>query len=151
MLRRSTYVEHAHHAKDTIRNLKNKKRIKFAYHDEDISLIEGIYARGDRKISKVILDVYNAGGIFDAWNEYFSMERYNDAFVKEGIDPEWYIYRERPIDEVFPWSVIDAGVSDTFLKNEWKKAMEGTPSPNCRMKCQGCGAASFGGGVCFEN
>ncbi len=151
MFRRSIYVEHAHHAKDTIRNMKNKKRIKFAYHDEDISLIEGIYARGDRKLSKVILDVYKAGGIFDAWNEYFSMERYNEAFSKEGIDPEWYIYRERPIDEVFPWSVIDAGVSDNFLKNEWKKAKEGIPSPNCRMQCQGCGAASFGGGVCFES
>ena len=151
MLDRATYVEHAYHAKDTLKKMKNNRRIRFSYHDEDISLIEGIYARGDRKISKIIYDVYKAGGIYDAWTEFFSMDRYRDAFEKEGMDPLWYIYRERDIDEVFPWSMIDAGVSERFLKEEWLKAKKAIPSPNCRMQCQGCGAASFGGGVCFEN
>lgn len=150
MLDRATYVEHAYHAKDTLKKMKNNRRIRFSYHDEDISLIEGIYARGDRKISKIIYDVYKAGGIYDAWTEFFSMDRYRDAFEKEGMDPLWYIYRERDIDEVFPWSMIDAGVSERFLKEEWLKAKQAIPSPNCRMQCQGCGAASFGGGVCFE-
>lgn len=150
MLDRATYVEHAYHAKDTLKKMKNNRRIRFSYHDEDISLIEGIYARGDRKISKIIYDVYKAGGIYDAWTEFFSMDRYRDAFEKEGMDPLWYIYRERDIDEVFPWSMIDAGVSERFLKEEWLKAKKAIPSPNCRMQCQGCGAASFEGGVCFE-
>ncbi len=150
MLDRATYLEHAYHVKDTINQQLNKKRIKFAYHDEDISIIEAVFARGDRRLSRLILDVYKKGQIFDAWTEFFHMENYLTAFEEDGIDPKFYTERERDIDEVFPWDHIDAGVSKQFLKNEWLRAKEGKITENCRDKCNGCGAASFGCGICFK-
>ena len=150
MLDRETYLLHAHHARDHFREMRNTKRLKFVFHDEDISIIEGIYARGDRRLSRLVLEVYRQGGIFDAWTEFFSMQRYRDAMEALSIDPEFYLTRPRPVDEVLPWAHINCGVSKQFLIREWENAKKEQVTPNCRANCQGCGAARFGGGVCFE-
>ena len=114
-------------------------------------MLEAVFARGDRRLSKVIYDAYKAGAIFDAWTEFFSMERYHKVFEENNVDIKFYTERERDIDEVFPWDHIDAGVTKAFLKKEWLTAKEGKVTLNCRDKCQGCGGAAFGSGVCFGN
>jgi radical SAM family uncharacterized protein len=150
MLDRDTYVQRAYHVKDTFGMQRNKKRLKFSYHDQDISVLEGVLARGDRKLCQVLYDAYKAGAIFDAWTEFFDMNRYYEAFRKNQIDYKFYTERERSVEEILPWDHIDAGVSKRFLIQEWEHAKQGIVTPNCRAACQGCGAASFGGGVCFE-
>ncbi|MBQ9278952.1 MAG: B12-binding domain-containing radical SAM protein, partial [Lachnospiraceae bacterium] len=112
--------------------------------------LEGVFARGDRKLSRLIYDVYKKGAIFDAWTEFFDMERYKEAFSENNIDIDFYITRKRADDEIFPWEHIDVGVSKKFLLKEWHNAKAGVVTPNCRMKCSGCGAAVYKGGVCFE-
>lgn len=144
------FTRRAYFVKDSFAKQKNKKSLKFTYHDAGISILEGVFARGDRKLCKAIYDVYKMGAIFDAWTEYFDMDKYLKAFEQNGIDIEFYTSRERGIDEVFPWEHIDVGVSRNFLKKEWERAKNGEITPNCRMKCSGCGSASYGGGVCFE-
>ncbi|MBQ6230099.1 MAG: TIGR03960 family B12-binding radical SAM protein [Eubacterium sp.] len=151
MLPRDEYIKRARHVKDTFNQQLNKKRLKFSYHDEDISVLEAVFARGDRKLSKVIYDAYKAGAIFDAWTEFFSMERYYKVFEDNNVDIKFYTERERDLDEIFPWEHIDAGVSKNFLKKEWLNAKEGKVTLNCRDKCSGCGGAAFGSGVCFGN
>ena len=129
----------------------NHKSIKYNWHEADVTVLEGILARGDRKIGQALLKVYEKGGIFDAWSEYFDYHRWEEAFAECGIDTDFYTMRERPLDEIFPWDFIDIGVSKEFLKREWQNAHDEKVTPNCRMKCSGCGAMKFGGGVCFEN
>lgn len=144
------FTRRARYVKDAIGRQRNKKSLKFSYHDADISILEGVFARGDRRLAPVIYEVYKDGGIFDAWTEFFSMERYQKAFDKYNVDIEFYTARERAIDERFPWEHIDVGVSRQFLQREWERAREGVITPNCRAQCQGCGSAAYGGGVCFE-
>jgi len=129
----------------------NHKSIKYNWHEADVTVLEGILARGDRKIGQALLKVYEKGGIFDAWSEYFDYSRWEEAFTECGIDTDFYTMRERDLDEIFPWDFIDIGVSKEFLKREWQNAHDEKVTPNCRMKCSGCGAMKFGGGVCFEN
>lgn len=150
MISPEEFTRRAYFVKDSFGKQKNKKSLKFSYHDEGISLLEGVFARGDRRLSKTIYDVYKKGAIFDAWTEYFDMSKYQETFAENGVDVEFYTARERDIDEIFPWEHLDAGVSRKFLENEWKRAKEGVVTPNCRMNCSGCGAATYGGGVCFE-
>lgn len=150
MIKPDEYTRRAYFVKDAFARQRNKKSLKFQYHDAEITVLEGILARGDRRLGKVIYDVYKKGAIFDAWTEFFDMERYNEAFLDNGIDVDFYITRQREDDEIFPWEHIDVGVSRSFLLKEWHNAQEGVVTPNCRMKCSGCGAAAYGGGVCFE-
>ena len=88
------------------------------------------------------------GAIFDAWTERFDDGRWQQAFQDCGIDPDFYTMRERPGEELFPWDFIDIGVSKAFMRREWERAMEGIVTPNCREQCSGCGAASYGCGIC---
>ncbi len=125
------------------------KRINFSYHEAPVSVLEGVFARGDRRLSKVILKAVEKGVKFDGWAEHFRKDLWEEAFAECGLDPNFYV-RERDFDELLPWDMIDVGVSKKFLISEAKKAKEGIVTPNCRAKCAGCGAASFGGGVCFE-
>ena len=108
-------------------------------------------ARGDRRLSSLLVNVYKKGGIYDSWSECHSKEIWDKAISEENIDMDFYITRERKEDEVFPWDFIDTGVTKKFLLNEWHNAHDEKVTPNCRMQCSGCGAASFKGGVCFEN
>ena len=150
MLDGETYIQRAHHVKDTFRQQLNAKSLKFTYHESYVSVLEGVLARGDRKLSKVIYDVYKSGCIFDAWTEYFDNDKWMAAFEKNQISIPFYTTRERSVDEILPWDFIDIGVTKKFLASEWEKAKKGIVTPNCREKCSGCGAAKFGGGVCFE-
>ena len=145
------YIERAKVVNDTVKEQLNKKSIKYNWHEADVTVLEGVLARGDRKIGQAILKVYEKGGIFDAWSEYFDYQRWLDAFAECGIDPDFYTMRERSMDEIFPWDFIDTGVTKEFLKREWNNAMKETVTPNCRMRCSGCGVKKFGGGVCYEN
>ena len=145
------YLARARVVNEGVHAQLNHKSIKYNWHEADVTVLEGILARGDRKIGQALLKVYEKGGIFDAWSEYFDYQRWVDAFAECGIDTDFYTMRERDLDETFPWDFIDTGVSKEFLKREWKNAHDEKVTPNCRMKCSGCGAMKFGGGVCFEN
>ncbi|MBE5931854.1 MAG: TIGR03960 family B12-binding radical SAM protein [Lachnospiraceae bacterium] len=144
------FTRRAYYVKDSFMQQKNKKSLKFTYHDAYISILEGVLARGDRRLCKTIYDVYKKGAIFDAWTEFFDMDKYKDTFTENNVDIEFYTAREREISEILPWDHLDAGVSKKFLINEWEKAKNETVTPNCRMNCSGCGSAIYGGGVCFE-
>ena len=128
----------------------NQKRIKYNWHETDLSLLEGVLARGDRKVADVILKAYEKGCIFDAWSEYFDNQKWLDSFLECSVDMDFYTIRERSEDEIFPWDFIDCGVTKEFLLREWKKALAESVSPNCRSHCNGCGAAKYGCGVCVQ-
>ncbi|HCW31045.1 MAG TPA: TIGR03960 family B12-binding radical SAM protein [Roseburia sp.] len=151
MCKKEEYLERAKIVKSEIRAQLNQKSIKYNYHEADVTVLEGILARGDRKVADVLELAYRKGALFDAWSEYFRYDLWMEAFEELNIDPEFYTLRQRPLDELLPWDFINAGVTKKFLQKEWKTAMEETVTPNCRMKCSGCGAMKFGGGVCFEN
>lgn len=147
----SEYLGRAKIVNDHVKEMHNRKSIRYNWHEAYITVLEGILARGDRKISDAILKVYENGGYFDAWSEYFDYDRWLDAFKECGIDPDFYTKRERSLDEIFPWDFIDIGVYKDFMKREWKNALAESVTPNCRMRCSACGAKQFGGGVCHEN
>ena len=128
----------------------NQKSIKYNWHEAELTLLEGVLARGDRKLCQVIYDVYKAGCMFDSWSEYFHYDIWIEMFEKNGIDPLFYTAREREEEELFPWDFIDIGVSKKFLWREYQNGKQEKVTPNCRQKCAGCGAMVFGGGVCFE-
>lgn len=144
------FLEKAYTTKKAITEQLNQKSIKYNWHEADTSVLEGVLARGDRRISKVLLKVYQKGAIYDAWSEYFDNAKWMEAFEECGLDIGFYTTRERKLNEIFPWDFIDCGVSREFLKREWLKAQKEETSPNCRKQCQGCGASQFGGGICFE-
>lgn len=145
------YIGRAKVVNDAVKEQLNRKSIKYNWHEADVTVLEGVLARGDRRIGQAILKVYEKGGIFDAWSEFFDYQRWLDAFAECGIDPDFYTMRERSLDEIFPWDFIDVGVTKEFLKREWQNAMSESVTPNCRMRCSGCGVKKFGGGVCYEN
>ena len=144
------FVEKAYLTRKAISEQLNQKSIKYNWHEADVSVLEGVLARGDRKLSQVLLYVYNKGCFYDAWSEYFHNDVWMEAFEACGLDPDFYSHRERPLDEFLPWDFLDCGVSRAFLEREWQKAKNETISPNCKQACQGCGAARFGCGICVE-
>lgn len=127
-----------------------KKNITFNWHNPKLSILEGIFSRGDRRLGKVLLKAWEMGCRFDGWNEHFKYETWMKAFDETGLEPMFYTGRKRKLDEVLPWDFIDIGVSTSFFKKEYEKALREETTPNCRQKCTGCGAASFERGVCFE-
>lgn len=145
------YIGRAHIVNEAVKAQLNRKSIKYNWHEADVTVLEGVLARGDRRIAPVIRKVYEQGGIFDAWTEFFDYGRWVNAFEACGIDPDFYTMRERDADEIFPWDFIDTGVTKEFLLREWRNAKEGKVTPNCRMRCAGCGVKKFGGGVCYED
>lgn len=131
--------------KDAIKN----RYVSYNWHDSSLSILEGVFARGDRRLSKVLIEARRLGARFDSWHEFFNMELWQTAFDNAGIDPSFYNARERSYEELLPWDHIDVGVSKKFLINENEKAKRGEPTANCREKCAGCGVNSaFGGGFC---
>lgn len=144
------FLDKAYQTRTAITKQLNQKSIKYNYHEADASVLEGILARGDRRLNEVILKVYEKGCIYDAWGEYYKNDVWLETFKECGIDIDFYTTRERSLDEIFPWDFIDCGVTKEFLKREWLKAQKEEISENCKLKCQGCGAARFGGGICFE-
>lgn len=144
------FLNKAYQTRTAITKQLNQKSIKYNYHEADASVLEGVLARGDRRLNEVILKVYQKGCIYDAWGEYYKNDVWLETFEECGIDINFYTTRERSLDEIFPWDFIDCGVTKEFLKKEWLKAQKEEISENCKLKCQGCGAARFGGGICFE-
>ncbi len=151
MCTKEEFLDRAYIVKNKFRAMKNFKSLKYNWHEADVTVLEGVLARGDRKISAVVEAAYRNGALFDSWSEEFDNSLWMKAFDQCGIDPDFYTVRERGLDEVFPWDFIDAGVSREFLKREWLLAQKSQASPNCRQRCSGCGARDFGGGVCYED
>ncbi|MBE7052620.1 MAG: TIGR03960 family B12-binding radical SAM protein [Ruminococcaceae bacterium] len=132
-----------------LKDAMNDKRVKYNYHEAPVSVLEGVFARGDRRLSKVLLKAHELGVRFDGWSDQFSQEKWDKAFEECGMEVAFYT-RERSFDEILPWDMIDVGVTKEFLISEAKKAEKAITTPNCREKCSGCGATCFGGGVCYE-
>ena len=144
------YDRRAHIVNDEFREQLNRKSLKYNWHDAQVTVLEGVMARGDRRIAPVIEEAYRLGCLFDSWTETFRNDLWMKAFENTNVDISFYNQRQRGKDEIFPWDFIDIGVSRSFLYREWERAMNETVTPNCREKCSGCGAAGFGGGVCYE-
>ena len=150
MYSKKHYLSCAKTVNDAVKNQLNHKSMKYNWHEADVTVLEGILARGDRRLGQVIQAAYEKGCIFDAWSDFFDNEKWMEAFLETGIDPDFYTLRERSLDEILPWDFIDAGVTKEFLKREYENALKETVTPNCRETCSGCGAAGFGGGVCLS-
>ncbi len=148
MCTKEEFLEKAYQTKKGIMEQLNQKSIKYNWHEADVSVLEGVFARGDRRIAQVILAAYRRGCLFDSWSEYFKNDVWLQCFEDCGVDIGFYTTRERADDEIFPWDFIDCGVTRQFLLREWKKAQEGVVSPNCQTQCQGCGAGTFQCGIC---
>lgn len=151
MDRPEVYLDKAHSVKDEVRRQLNQKSIRYTYHDAWVSILEGVFARGDRRVSEVIEWAYRHGALFDAWTEYFNKDLWEEAFSACGIDPYFYTARTRDTSELLPWDFINCGVDRSYLEREWMNAQKGTITPNCRERCNGCGCRCYGGGICFEN
>ncbi len=148
MVPREEYNRRARLVKDAFFQQRNHKSMHYQYHDADTTVLEGILARGDRKVADSIEVAYRNGCVFDAWTEFFSYDRWMEAFAACGIDHEFYTTRPRSDEEIFPWDFIDIGVTKKFLLREWHRAQEEVITPNCKQACSGCGAAVFGTGIC---
>ncbi|WP_302410802.1 TIGR03960 family B12-binding radical SAM protein [Clostridium sp.] len=150
MCTKEQFLERASIVNHRMKEMLNKKSLRYNWHEADVTVLEGVLARGDRKVAAVIEEAYRQGAIYDSWSEYFNNDIWMKAFETCGVDIDFYTTRERSLDEVFPWDFIDAGVTKDFLKREWANAQAETVTPNCRMRCSGCGVRKYGGGVCFE-
>ncbi len=134
-----------------VRDQLNQKSIRYICHDAVTSELEGIFARGDRRLAPVIMEAYKRGLIFDAWTDWFKPDEWNRVLDEMGVDRNFYNYRERSEDEIFPWDFIDAGVTKSFLRREYEKSKRAETTPNCFEKCSGCGAARYQCGVCLTH
>ncbi len=150
MHHKEVYIEKAYKTRTAISEQLNQRSIKYNWHEADVSVLEGVFARGDRRVSDVILNAYNRGCYYDAWSEFYKHEEWLKAFEECNVDIDFYTTRERSLDEIFPWDFIDCGVTKDFLKKEWERALAESVTPNCKMQCNACGAARFGCGICFE-
>ncbi|MBQ7740135.1 MAG: TIGR03960 family B12-binding radical SAM protein [Eubacterium sp.] len=145
-------------AEDSMESLKEKqehllksipsKKVRVSYHETPTSLLEGVLARGDRRLSGVLYDAFKLGCKFDSWDDKFNFDAWLEAFKKNNIDPYFYTRRKRPFEEVLPWDHLDYGVSRKFLEKENIKAHNNETTPHCRIKCSGCGADKLNGGKC---
>lgn len=150
MCTKEEFLNKAHLTKQGIMSQLNQKSIKYNWHEADVSVLEGVLARGDRRAGKAILKAYQKGCLFDSWSEFFHNDLWLQSFEECGLDIGFYTTRERADNEIFPWDFIDCGVTREFLLREWKKAQEQTISPNCKAQCQSCGANRFGVGICYD-
>ncbi len=131
--------------KDAIKN----RYVSYNWHDSALSAMEGVFARGDRRLSKVLVEAHRLGAKFDSWHEFFKPDIWQQAFSNTNTDPAFYNARERSYEEILPWDHIDIGVTKKFLINENEKAKRGETTKNCREACAGCGVIpAFGGGFC---
>ncbi len=135
---------------NTLKGAITSKRIKYNWHDNKTSYLEGVFARGDRRLCDVIIRAVQKGCKFDGWGEHFNFDLWMEAFDELGIDPNFYNARQRDYDEILPWDHIDIGVKKDFFINENEKAKAEKTTPHCREKCSNCGMASFKSGVCTE-
>ena len=131
-----------------LREAINTKTVTYNWHDGDTSFLEAVLARGDRRLGKVLECAWRKGAKLDAWEDYFSLARWQEAFAECGVDPAFYAYRRREKDEIMPWSMISSGVTENYLWREYENAKAGVTTPDCRTHCNGCGANRLVGGKC---
>ena len=126
------------------------KKIKVSWHDPNVSILEAVLAKGDRRLCKVIYTAWKKGCKFDSWSEYYKFDTWLEAFDECGIDPAFYANRRFEYDEILPWDHLDYYVSKDFFIRENKTAHQAVTTPNCRLKCSGCGVSKCIGGKCFD-
>ncbi len=151
MCNQEDYIAKAYIVNNEMKEQLTRKSLRYHWHEADVTILEGVFARGDRKVSKVLLEAYRLGCLYDSWTETFCNEKWKQAFENTKVDIGFYNLRERSMDEIFPWDFIDIGVTKEFLKKEWERSKKGIVTPNCRMQCAGCGVAKYKGGVCVES
>ncbi|MBO5021806.1 MAG: TIGR03960 family B12-binding radical SAM protein [Clostridia bacterium] len=134
-----------------LKNSITTRKISLSYHDSKTSFLEGVLARGDRRLGAVLESAVKNGCRFDSWTECFNLDNWLAAFKNCGIDPAFYANRQREYDEITPWEHLDYGVTKEFLVRECRTALSEKTTPNCREKCSACGANCYGEGVCYEN
>ena len=132
-----------------VHSVKSRK-ITCNWHDADTSFLEGVFARGDRRLARVLEEAHRRGCKMDGWSDYFSLEKWMEVFAACGVDPAFYNQRRREFTEVLPWDHLDYGIRKDFLIEECRAAYENRTSPDCKEACSACGAACFQGGICFE-
>ncbi len=147
---RDEFLGKAYIVNHTIKDQLNRKSIRYHWHEADVTLLEGLFARGDRRVGKTILKAYEMGALYDAWSETFHFDIWQKAMEETGVTFEFYNFRTRPVEEILPWDFIRIGVTRSFLEREWQRSKEELVTPNCKESCSGCGARTYGGGVCFE-
>ena len=133
-----------------LREAITAKAVTYNWHDGDTSFLEAVLARGDRRLGRVLERVHQKGGRLDAWSDYFSLDRWMEAFAECGIDPAFYANRERAREEILPWSMISCYVSDDYLWRQRELAYQSVTTPDCRTRCSGCGANVVEGGECYR-
>lgn len=147
---RDDFLGKAYIVNHTIKDQLNRKSIRYHWHEADVTLLEGLFARGDRRVGKTILKAYKMGALYDAWSETFHFDIWQKAMEETGVTFEFYNFRTRPVEEILPWDFIRIGVTRSFLEREWQRSKEELVTPNCKESCSGCGARTYRGGVCFE-
>lgn len=151
MDRKEDFIRKAEFVNDAVKEQLNARSIKYNWHDAKVSVLEGTFARGDRRLSSVIKYAYEHGALYDAWTETFHEEPWDEAFKACNLSPDFYAHREREVSEILPWDFINIGVSRNYLAKEYEKALTEVVTPNCKDNCNKCGAACFGGGICYES
>lgn len=136
---------------NTIRNTIKSRSISYSWHESQVSYLEAIFARGDRKLCDVLISAFKKGAKFDGWSEYFNYDIWEEALKECGVDGSFYAYRERTYEEILPWDFIEIGINKQFLIEENEKAKKASVTPDCRLGCTRCGVnVSFREGKCFE-
>ncbi|MGG7176777.1 TIGR03960 family B12-binding radical SAM protein [Clostridium paraputrificum] len=136
---------------DAVKSSIKSRSINYNYHAQKTSYMEAVFARGDRRLSEVLIKAYEKGAKFDGWSEFFSFNIWQEAINECGIDGDFYTYRERSYDEILPWDFIDIGVNRKYLEVENEKAKKAELTQNCRKGCTGCGVnVNFKEGECFH-
>ena len=115
------------------------KRVRVKWNQPELSWLEGVFSRGDRRLTGALIEAWRLGAKFDAWGEHFRMDLWKEAFRRSGLNPEFYLYRSRSMEEIFPWDHIKSRVKKSYLEREWKKALQGKVTPDCRERCLECG------------
>ncbi len=151
MYGKGEYLRRAKIVNEEMKAQLNRKSLKYNWHEADVTVLEGVFARGDRRVGKVLQKAYEKGCIFDSWSEFFDNQKWMEAFEECGVSIDFYNLRAREGTEILPWDFIDCGVAKSFLAREWERAKRGEVTLNCKEQCNGCGAALFGGGVCLEH
>lgn len=139
-------MEKQRHLRDSV----TTRKVSLHWHDAQTSFLEGVFARGDRRLCAVMEEAFRRGCKRDSWSEHFSLQTWLDVFHDLGLDPSFYANRRRPLDETLPWDHLDYGVTKAFLAAENRRAHESKTTPNCRQACSGCGAACWKKGVCVD-
>lgn len=132
-------IEELHRKQLFLKSEIHNRHIKYSYHQSDVSVLEGVFARGDRRLNAVLVRAFELGCKLDGWSECFDMDKWRQAFDDCGVDMAFYT-RERSYDELFPWDFVDIGVTKEFMMNENEKAKQAATTPHCRLKCSNCGA-----------